>query len=366
MASKAKSRLSFQEMMHLVKLPPVPDSGSGSGSESGPPPPHRYMSTRAAYIPGAFDFGVADDVPRVHNAAFGGHVYAQAGLAACRAWSEIEDGKGVNKSEKLGLHTIHGYFTAIGLSDRPFIYTPDHFPIASLTNLNPPCFTALVSFKLAEPHSAGISIQEPSPFSPSRPELSSILSGRPPHAWPPAPPVDIDGMVSLMGTDVVGNFPCVDMKKVDMTGYNAPPKPVHERRELLLYRLLKPLPPSSSDDACWDANAHILVHAFAADRNGLLMAGNHLGLGWTMGKAASLSYSFVVHVNANEAVMECDESKGEWWVQEASFPRAAAGRGIVESKIWSPQGVHVATEYQDGLIRSFEDRPEKGKLMGRL
>jgi acyl-CoA thioesterase len=59
----------------------------------------------------------------------------------------------------------------------------------------------------------------------------------------------------------------------------------------------------------------------------------------------------VVHVNAEEAVMR--EGEDQWWVQEMWFPRAAAGRGVVESKIWSPQGVHVATEYQDGLIQGI-------------
>lgn len=135
------------------------------------------------------------------------------------------------------------------------------------------------------------------------------------------------------------------MRKVDMAAHNAG-KPVHERRELLLYKLLRPLPPAEGGDA----NAHVVAHAFVADRNGLLVAGNHVGFGHAFGRAASLSYSFVVHVNAEEAVMREEEG---WWVQEMWFPRTGAGRGIVESKIWSPGGVHVATEYQDGLIQGL-------------
>jgi acyl-CoA thioesterase len=148
-----------------------------------------------------------------------------------------------------------------------------------------------------------------------------------------------------VGTDIVGSFPIVDMKKVDMSSFNKG-KPLHERRELILYRLLEPLPAEE------DANSHIVVHAYTVDRNGLLMLGNQMGMGKKFGRAASLSYSLVVHVNADEAVM-----KGEgWWVQEVMFPRAAAGRGIVESKIWSPEGLHVATEYQDGLVQAYEAR----------
>ena len=159
-------------------------------------------------------------------------------------------------------------------------------------------------------------------------------------------------MVEQAGIDQVGRFPVAEMRKVDMSLYNEG-RPVHERRELLLYRLLKPLPSDGTDG--WDANAHIAAHAYVADRNGLLMAGNHIGFGYSFARAASLSYSFVVHVNAEEAVMhEHDGEDGEgWWVQEVWFPRAGAGRGIVESKMWSPRGVHVATEYQDGLIQGF-------------
>lgn len=231
------------------------------------------------------------------------------------------------------------------------------FPLADAAlPLSPPAFTAICSFKLPEPDSAGVSTQE----APPQERFAAILGSRPPEAWPPAPPVDIAGVVALVGADQPGRFPVAAMRKVDMTAYNAG-RPVHERRELLLYRLLRPLPADGSGG--WDANAHVAAHAFVADRNGLLTAGNHIGFGWSLGRAASLSYSFVVHVNAAEAVLRDEDG---WWIQEMWFPRAAAGRGIVESKIWSPKGVHVATEYQDGLIRAMSvgdtERAAESKL----
>jgi hypothetical protein len=67
-----------------------------------------------------------------------------------------------------------------------------------------------------------------------------------------------------------------------------------------------------------------------------------------------------MHVNAEAAVMREEDG---WWVQEAWFPRMAAGRGIVESKIWSPGGVHVATEYQDGLIQGMSGEREGGSKL---
>lgn len=277
--------------------------------------------------------------------------------------------------------SIHGYFTSPGIHNRPFVYAVspiaisrafgtasviarqptqpsnnpagDYFPLedASLP-LGGPCYHAICSFKAPEPDSWGVNVQEDTP----QVRFAGILAQRKPQDWPPSPPADIDGVVRLVGDDIVGTFPMVEMRKVDMTAYNRG-KPVGARRELVLYRLLAPLPADGAGG--WDANAHVAVHGFVVDRNGLLMLGNHVGFGESFGRAASLSYSLVVHTAASEAVMrfdEQDEHGNGWWVQEACFPRAAAGRGVIMSKIWSPRGVHVMTEYQDGLCKGMVDK----------
>ncbi|SPQ26275.1 10fbc22b-a390-49e8-a39a-079818295fe4 [Thermothielavioides terrestris] len=355
-ASDDDPPLPLKEALAIVRLPSEGQS-------------RRFMGTRKAYLPGS-DYTPDKGTPRMHRAAFGGHVYAQAALAVARTWRELEDERGTRPGERLHLHTIHGYFTRAGIPTRPFIYrvTPltssrtfstlsvtahqpsqpstsphgdDHFPAADASlPASSPAFTAICSLKLPEPDSAGVSAQE----EPPQRRFAAILASRPPDAWPPAPPLDIDGVVDFVGPDQPGRFPVAVMRKVDMRAYNAG-RPVHARRELLLYKLL--LPPSAPSS---EANLHVAAHAYVADRNGLLMAANHLGLGRSLGRAASLSYSFVMHVAAREAVLR---ERDGWWIQEASFPRAAAGRGIVESKIWSPRGVHVATEYQDGLIQGM-------------
>lgn len=247
----------------------------------------------------------------------------------------------------------------------------DYFPLedGSLP-LATPSFTGIVSLKLAEPHSSGVNSQETAP----QVRFANILSSRAPSEWPPSPITDIDAIVEFFasqGQSLVGLFPMVDVRKVDMSTYNKD-KPPHERREIMLYRLIKPLPVPT------DGNDSVLVHAFSADRNGLLMVGNHNGLGHKFGKAATISNTFVVHENVDEAVMEFGKGNGSegldegvWWIMEYSFPRTARGRGIVVNKIWSPKGVHVATEYQDGVVRSSDipnpvahiaEKGRKGKL----
>ncbi|KAH6839556.1 thioesterase-like superfamily-domain-containing protein [Chaetomium sp. MPI-CAGE-AT-0009] len=343
MPSDRGSQQPLQEALDLAKLP--------SSGEA-----RRFMGTRAAYLPGS-DFMTDGDAPVFHKAAFGGHVYAQSALAAVRAWRELEDEKGAKPAERLDLHTIHGYFTRAGIPARPFLYTVtpltasrtfstlsvtahqpsqpstnpagDHFPPADAAlPLSPPCFTALCSFKLPEPHSEGVSAQEPPP----QQRFAAILAQRPPHAWPPAPP---------------------SISRASWS-WSAPTSPAGSPSRICA-RLWKPLPlplPGKGEgEVDGDASAHVAAHAYVADRNGLLVVGNHVGFGHAFGRAASLSYSFVVHVNGEEAVMR--EGEDQWWVQEMCFPRAAAGRGVVESKIWSPSGVHVATEYQDGLVQGM-------------
>jgi len=324
-----------------------------------------------------------------------------------------------NTNTDVEKQTIHGFFSEAGHDDRPFIYEVttlasnplfpnllvtarqpsvpststerDFYPLADADlPLGPVCFSAMVSFR-----PEGIS-QLDAQESPPQERFREILQSRKPAEWNPSPITDIEGILGFIpgARKAVGMFPGLEMRKVDMTSYNKG-RPMYERREIILYRLLAPLPAnaptseSGSEEESDGPDAHICAHAFGADRNGLLMIGNHAGYGNELGRAASLSYSFVVHVDAADAVMnycsddneiDKDEGKGnsnsnsnsksytdgEWWLQETSFPRVQTGRGIVHSKIWSPRGVHVATEYQDGIIRRKPRPGDKVAIKERM
>ncbi|KAI1461841.1 Thioesterase/thiol ester dehydrase-isomerase [Annulohypoxylon moriforme] len=369
-------RLTFQEIMSLAPLHDKVIDGKIT---------KRYMSQRRPWCPEE-DIPIASEKSNTEHdpiqnspqrkVAYGGHVYSQAGMAVSRAFAEIQASQTSSPRKTLGIHTIHGYFSEAGLVDRPFIYNvtavatnpsfpnllvtvrqpvspstnavEDHYPPADAAlPLGPICFSALVSFR-----PPGIS-QHIAQEAPVQIRFFDILNSRPPSEWDPAPHVDIAKKLDDFPMKNPGSFPAVDMKKVDLTSFNED-KPLCDRRELLLYRLLAPLPADQPD---W----HILTHAYEADRNGLLMIGNHVGFGYDFARAASLSYSFVVHVNPEDAVMSYGDN--EWWVQEACFPRIEAGRAIIMSKIWSPKGIHVATEYQDGVIRR---NWKPGEIQGKL
>ena len=380
------TRLSFQECMELKKLP----------KDDKNPSVQRFQSCRPAWKPGNdLPWGKVRPQPPTNKqrgpAAFGGHVFAQAPLAAARAVEEEDSQTPVHS--KLAIHvslsllvllfalccansgmgqSIQGVFTNPGTTDRPFVYEvsntsstrafstrlvnvrqptepsadPDGpFPeLGQSQSLGGVAFTCLTTFK--RPVQGPTEVQDE--LSPQK-RFASILSSREPHEWEVSPQADIDAVRELFPMKSHGSFPMLDMHKVDMNEYNAG-KPVPERRQLILYRPYKPIPKE-------DVNGHIAAHAYEADRNGLIMLGNHLGYGYSLGHVASLSYSFYVHVNADEAVMTGDG----WWVQEIWWPRVSAGRGFQEIKLWNPEGKHVASAVQDGVVLPAKE-PKEAKM----
>ncbi|KAH7000440.1 thioesterase-like superfamily-domain-containing protein [Ilyonectria destructans] len=352
---KEWKRMSFQEAMELEKLPAV-DSGNQKGEI-------RFMNRQPPWMPGKElpweSIGVS--AAKITRGAYGGVVYAMATLAAARVVEE-EDTKSSNEENEgsRAIHTIQAVFTNPGLMDRPFIFNVSEIhtsrsfstrvvnvfqstepsvnpsgPFPSSDATAPPgdkCFSCLVTFKRPSPSPSDVQGSSP------QERYRSILSSRLPEEWEHCPQADIDAVKDTFPNAGPGAFPILDMRKVDMRSYNAD-KELPDRRELILYRLLAPIPKE-------DVNAHITCHAFEADRNGIIMLGNHLGYGYSLGVAATLSYSFYVHVNAEEAVMDGDG----WWIQEVYWPRYSAGRGLMMSFTWSPEGNHVATGYQDGIL----------------
>ncbi|KAI5460895.1 thioesterase-like superfamily-domain-containing protein [Mariannaea sp. PMI_226] len=359
--------MSAQEALELI---PLPDATSTNGRRE-----KRFMSRQPAWVPGKelpMD-SVGLGHIKMTRGAFGGVVYAMAPLAAARTVEEEETERGTDMGNKLGIHSIQGVFTNPGLGDRPFIFNVSEvsssrafstrsvnvyqpaepssnptgpFPISDASApLGNNCFSCIVTFKRPSPSPADVQNLPP------QERYADILSSRPPSEWPGCPQADIDIITALFPDAGQGAFPMLEMRKVDMTEYNAD-KPVPDRRELILYRPLKPIPRE-------DLNMHIVCHAFEADRNGLIMQSNHLGYGYNLGVAATLSFSFYIHTNPEEAVIEDDG----WWVQEVYWPRYVSGRGSMITLAWSPEGKHVATGYQDGIIFPMQtERPEMAKL----
>jgi len=186
------------------------------------------------------------------------------------------------------------------------------------------------------------------------------------------------------------------LRKADMTKYNEK-RSALDRRQLTFYTLRGSLPlptapyPPREDytgkiSLTREANMHACGHLYASDRNSLFIVPNHLDLPRDYTRMASLSHSVIFHVGIKDLVMpaeprinhpqadptlwedgllplcnleghyEGDEDGRKWFVQEAHLTRATGGRALHTSRMWDyERGVHIATTFQDGLIRFKPD-----------
>jgi acyl-CoA thioesterase II len=186
------------------------------------------------------------------------------------------------------------------------------------------------------------------------------------------------------------------IRKADMTKYNTKRSAV-DRRQLLFYTLRGSLPVPSAPfppvidsrgkiSVTLEANMHACAHLYASDRNSLFIVPNHLERPRGYTRMASLSHSVIFHVGIKDLIMTAepridhpdadptlwedgslplcnleghiggDKDGRKWFVQEAHLTRATGGRALHTSRMWDyNSGVHVATTFQDGLIRFQKD-----------
>ncbi|KAI1089345.1 Thioesterase/thiol ester dehydrase-isomerase [Rostrohypoxylon terebratum] len=73
-----------------------------------------------------------------------------------------------------------------------------------------------------------------------------------------------------------------------------------------------------------------------------------------MGMMVSLDHSIYFH---NPKQVRADE----WMFTEMESPWAGDGRGVVMQKVWSKEGVLLATAFQEGVVRLRDESKEKAK-----
>jgi acyl-CoA thioesterase len=127
-----------------------------------------------------------------------------------------------------------------------------------------------------------------------------------------------------------------------MTPINASLSPF-DRRQLFFYRAIGDLPS--------DPNIHACAHLYASDRNSLFIVANHFGVSDKFTHMASLSHTVVFHSPASHMMLQTRSKKRLWFNQEVWTTRAAGGRAMHHSRIIGPGNTHVATTFQEGMIR---------------
>ncbi|KAI8942603.1 hypothetical protein NX059_000657 [Plenodomus lindquistii] len=328
------------------------------------------------------------------NGTYGGHVFAQAAWAAAQT-----------VPEGYMIHNVTGFFILGGRPNEHYTYrvlklrdgynyitrTVTVSQIASHGDM----FTCTCSFKREE--SSPFDIQETVDL---KQTYSSVLQGK--ESEPMQHEVAPSNDSPMFREDYLPAHPehfnpvaGLHLRKVDMTAFNES-KTALDRRQLLFYTLrgalplptapFPPLPLTSGQkvELTREANLHACAHLYASDRNSLFIIPNHLDRGRDFTRMASLSHTVIFHVGIRDLIMpaeprldhpnadptlweqgstplcnigEMGEHGGDsdgrkWFVQEAWMTRATGGRGLHTSRMWDyDRGVHIATTFQDGLIR---------------
>ncbi|KAH1268580.1 hypothetical protein KXX33_004104 [Aspergillus fumigatus] len=339
---------SFAELMGLKRL------DSPSSTPDAPEKVERFESLAVPYSPG------------MSGIAFGGHVYAQSAYAASKT---------VDKG--FVIHDMTGTFILRGRLDVPYEYTVRHMRDGSMyctravdaRQNGKICFSCLCSFKRSEGqqtfhHQPG----------PAQERFRALLAGKKPEDHPRSPSVDADWWIEQVqrGNIAEPEFPGLDVRKVDMTSYNATEEvkqSPEKYRQLTLYALKGS--PHDSDVALSKQdlkardqtgefdNLYACAHMYASDKNSLLLIPRALGHK-TWSAMASLTLTVVFH-HHGEALRMIDWDVGQeedgkrlprkWFIQEGWTPTSGEYRAIHESYLWSPDGVLLATSYQDSLLR---------------
>jgi acyl-CoA thioesterase II len=212
------------------------------------------------------------------------------------------------------------------------------------------CFTCTCSFKTEE--TSDLDAQESLNL---WEKYDSVLKGKTPDDFPEAPGMDVPWYWKLLENGHPNDkFPGLTTKKADMSAYNKPRRPL-DRRQLIFYKAIGELP--------HDANLHMCAHLYASDRNSLFIVANHYGVGGSFSQMGSLAHTVIFHAPISELRLQAKASsgnpQGDWYCKEDRTDRASVGRGMFHSRVWSPNGTHVMSIMQDGMIRVGE--PPKGK-----
>ncbi|GIJ83827.1 hypothetical protein Asppvi_002657 [Aspergillus pseudoviridinutans] len=355
-SGKLPSRASFVDLMGLKRL------DSPSSTPDAPEKVERFQSLAAPYPPGMGEM------------AFGGHVYAQSAYAASKTV-----GKG------FVIHDMTGTFILPGRLDVPYVYTVRHIRDGSMYCTRAVdarqdgkiCFSCLCSFKRLE----GEQTFHHQP-APAQERFKSLLAGKKPEDHLPSPSADADWWIEQVqrGHITEPEFPGLDVWKVDMTSYNATEEvkqSPENYRQLTLYALKGS--PQDQDVALSKEdlkdrentgefdNLYACAHMYASDKNSLFLIPRALGHK-TWSAMASLTLTVVFH-HHGEALRMIDWDAGQeedgkglprkWFIQEGWTPTSGENRAIHESYLWSPQGVLLATSYQDSLLRLNKQGREK-------
>lgn len=256
-----------------------------------------------------------------HGRVFGGQVLAQSLVAATRTVDGVRN-----------VHSMHGYFLRPGDIRLPITFSVDRLRdgrsfstrrVQAYQN-GDPIFSMIASFQ--EP-ALGIDHQEASPTDIPGPESlpsAAELMGANPHPvaqfWAKARPFDIRHIPSPIYFNVEGE---------------------HIAKQAVWMKALGPMPE--------DPILHQAALAYASDYSILEPIFRRHGISWAHPGLSSASLDHAMWFHRPVRV-------DDWLLYVQDSPSASGSRGLSLGKIFSRDGILVATVAQEGMVRVPELR----------
>ena len=286
-------------------------------------------STGGAADDSQSDFGVSEaDVfigrsqPMPHGRVFGGQVLAQSVIAAGRTVNDLDDAA----ARPRRIHSLHGYFLRPGDSDHPIRFTVERLRDGHsfsarrvhAIQYGKPILSMITSFQTG---ADGLDHQDSVPAAPD-PEILPTLA-------------EVFAGVDNPQANFWSKDKAVDLRHVEGAIYIRPGRQLASRQSVWL---------KTTDRLPDDPLINAAVLAYCSDYSLLEPVLRCHGLAWSDSRlrVASLDHAMWFHRPGRA---------DEWTLYTQSSPSASSGRGLAAGRMFTADGVLLATVAQEGMVR---------------
>jgi acyl-CoA thioesterase II len=275
------------------------------------------------------DFGVAEaDVfigrsqPMPHGRVFGGQVLAQSVIAAGRTVNDLDDAA----ARPRRIHSLHGYFLRPGDSGHPIRFTVERMRDGHsfsarrvhAIQYGKPILSMITSFQT---DAEGLDHQDSVPAAPD-PEILPTLA-------------EVFAGVNNPQANFWSKDKAVDLRHVEGAIYIRPGRQLASRQSVWL---------KTTDRLPDDPLINAAVLAYCSDYSLLEPVLRCHGLAWSDSRlrVASLDHAMWFHRPGRA---------DEWTLYTQSSPSASGGRGLAAGRMFTADGILLATVAQEGMMR---------------
>lgn len=293
---------------------------------------HITISEAEGSLSTASDLGESDDnifigrsQPMPHGRIFGGQVLAQALVAAGRTVEDLADAA----EHPRRIHSLHGYFLRAGDSNHPLRFVVRRLrdghsfsarQVHAIQYGNP-IFSMTASFQTA---AEGLDHQDPMPSHADPQDLRTVAQ-------------EFAG-VQNTAANFWSQAKAIDLRHAEGAIYIHPRLPPSARQSVWL-RATGKLPD--------DPLVHAAMLAYCSDYTLLEPVLRRQGLAWSDARlrVASLDHAMWFHRPGRV---------DDWTLYTQSSPSASGGRGLAAGRMFTADGVLLATVAQEGMVRLRE------------